>query len=152
MSIYSSTTFEALTQRFNRSGLSMSLSKILTLFLMSEEKVIAMKEIVEQLGIAKSTASVEVARLEQMQFIEKTFKPNQRGHHYRLLPNLWSGALEKKQAELSALQSILHSAQKEFSQLPNSLKELQQYVAFMEQEWPQLIAKWHQYQRDNNEQ
>lgn len=152
MSIYSSTTFESLTQHFNHSGLSVSLSKILALFLVSEEEVIAMKEVVEQLGIAKSTASVEVARLEQMQFIEKTFKPNQRGHHYRLIPNLWSSALEKKQADLSALQSILHSAQKEFSSVPNSLKELQQYVAFIEQEWPQLIAKWQQYTRDNNDQ
>lgn len=152
MSIYSSKTFEALTQHFNHSGLSMSLSKILALFLVSEEKVIAMKEVVEQLGIAKSTASVEVARLEQMQFIEKTFKPNQRGHYYRLMPNLWSSALAKKRAELSALQSILHSAEKEFSPVPNSLKELQLYVTFMEQEWPQLIAKWQQYKRGNNDQ
>ncbi|KTD39447.1 hypothetical protein Lmor_0098 [Legionella moravica] len=151
MIIYSSTTFEALTQHFNLSGLSMSLSKILAFFLVSEDKVIAMKAMVEQLGIAKSTVSVEVARLEQMQFIEKTFKPNQRGHYYRLKPNLWSSALAKKQAELSALQSILQRAEKEFNSVPNSLKELQQYVAFMEQEWPQLIAKWQQYKRDNND-
>ncbi|WP_367608325.1 GbsR/MarR family transcriptional regulator [Legionella sp. W05-934-2] len=150
MSIYSSKTFEALAQQFNHSGLSMSLSKILALFLVSEEKVIAMKEVVEQLGIAKSTASVEVARLEQMRLIEKTINPNQRGHYYRLKPNLWSSALAKKQAELSALQSILHSAEKEFRSVPDSLKELQQYVAFMEQEWPQLIAKWQQYKRDND--
>lgn len=151
MTIYSSITFEALTKHFNNNGLSISLSKILALFLVSQEKVISMKDIIEKIGIAKSTASVEIARLEQMQFIEKTFKPNQRGHHYRLLPNLWSSALAKKQTELAALQNIIYNAQKEFSDIPSSLRELQQYVAFMEQEWPILIAKWQQYKRSNNE-
>ena len=152
MSIYSSTTFEALSQHFHRNGLSLSLSKILALFLMSEKEIIAMKEIIKQLGISKSTASVEIQKLEQMQFIEKTFQPNHRGYFYRLLPNVWSHSLEKKQGELSMLQTILNNAQKELSSIPSALKELKLYVTFMELEWPKLIARWHKYKVDNDDQ
>lgn len=144
-------SFQKMTSLFHRNGMSMPLSKILTYFLLNSKQHVSMQDVIKDLGISKSSASIDISRLEQLQILERIIVTGVRGHFYRLANNTWSSLLQKKQAEIQLLLEISESAEEDFASQPASIKQLRQYLKFMQKELPLLIEKWRQFQNSLSE-
>lgn len=125
----------------------MPLSKLLTYFLLNSKQNVAMHDVIRDLGTSKSSASIDISRLEQMHILEGIIVAGVRGHSYQLANNTWSSLLQKKQAEVQLLLEIYDSAEEEFISLPSSINQLQQYLKFMQNELPLLIETWKQFEK-----
>lgn len=106
-----------------------------------------MTELVEKLGISKSTASVELRRLLTMGVIEKVAFPGERVERYQLKVNIWLVNLKQKVEEIRRLRSIISKVpSNNIKQYPN-LVEMEQYCIFMEEELERLVKKYSRKQR-----
>lgn len=126
---------------FSEVGLNKTYGRLFGVFLLAT-KPLSMMDLVEQLSISKSTASVELRRLLTMGVIEKTAIPGERVEYYQLKQNIWLGNLKQKIEDIQRLRSIITKVpSKKIKDHPN-LVEMEQYCIFMEEELERLVKKY----------
>ncbi len=129
---------------FSEIGLSKTFGLIFGLFLW-ENKNFEMKDIINEVKISKSTASVELRKLIQFGAIEKFYEIGQNAQLYRIKNNMWSEVLAQKKNEIDKLRSILNGVEKKKINKTTSLQDIQNYCDFMEEELPLLSQKYKKF-------
>lgn len=131
---------------FSDVGLNRTYGRLFGVFLLGTSPL-SMTNLVEKLGISKSTASVELRRLLTMGVIEKVAFAGERVERYQLKENIWLVNLKQKVEEIRRLRSIISKVpSNNIKQYPN-LVEMEQYCIFMEEELERLVKKYSRKQR-----
>lgn len=122
-------------------GLNKTYGRMFGLFMTIKEPI-SMGELVKELKISKSTASVEIRRLLKMGYIEKVLMPQQRSDFYQLKKHVWVTHFFQKMQMIKNLHSIVDGISANELQNCEHLKEMGAYCTFMESELQRLADKY----------
>lgn len=131
---------------FSDVGLNRTYGRLFGVFLLGTSPL-SMTNLVEKLGISKSTASVELRRLLTMGVIEKVAFAGERVERYQLKENIWLVNLKQKVEEIRRLRSIISKVPANSIKKHPNLLEMHQYCIFMEEELERLAKKYSRKQK-----
>lgn len=129
---------------FERLGLSRTAGRIMGWLLVREPDGDA-PQLCEELGVAKSSVSVALRRLEQAGLVEKFRVADMRRDRYRLAEDIFGRAFR---AQMSALDDFVALAERgltvvgDDSQRRVRLENMRDMYAFMSVRFPQLLDEW----------
>lgn len=125
-------------------GLNKTFGRLFGFFMTTTEPV-SMGQLVDQLKISKSTASIELRRLLTMGFIEKILLPDQRADFYQLTKNIWSANFAQKIQSIKNLRAIIDEIPKGTLKKCVHLQEMADYCEFAEAELGLLLKKYTEF-------
>ena len=142
---------EEVTLVLEQTGLPRTASRILAWLLVCHPPEQTMNDLMDALQMSKSSVSAATQSLIQFKLIERVSLPRKRRDYYRIQRGVWTRLLAARVAEISRLREV---ADKGLGFIENTdttsiqrLREMHEYVTFLEEEWQQLVEHWEERQR-----
>lgn len=127
-------------------GLPRPSGRILGWLLVCEPPQQSMPELVDALGVSKSSVSTATRMLMQAGLVERISLPGERRDYYRMTDDAFSRAMEARTAQIQALRQLAESG---LALLANTsaarrerLLDMRDMYAFFEAEMEPLMARW----------
>lgn len=129
-----------------RGGASPAEARILGLLLVCDITELTFEEIYQTLGISKSAASNAINRLLDTQRIEYITKPGDRKRYFRTHVYQWEQNFGENFKKIflvnDLLKEVLEQRTRQTKEFNASLKNLINFISFMQTEMPLLFKKW----------
>ena len=126
---------------FDEMGFSKTYGRLFGFFI-TASKPVSMGDLLKEIKMSKSTASVELRKLLLMGVIEKVSISYQRADFYQLKPNIWRHNLEQKIESIKKLRSLVEEIPKNKRSALKQVNELFVYCTFIEVELKSLRKKY----------
>lgn len=137
---------EKLGTFYERSGLNPVAARILALLLVADEHDLTFEQIQVTLGVSKSATSTSINLLLNTEKIEQISKLGQRKRYFRNRIAHWKDDIQRSYEHLGFFSELLKTNLRqrpgdtiEFNQ---SMKELIDFLDFLQRELPALYRKW----------
>lgn len=131
---------------YERSGLTPVAARILALLLVTEDPDLTFDQIQSTLGISKSATSTSINMLLNTQKIEQMSKLGERKRFFRNRILHWKEDIRKSHEQMSSfvemLKSILKQRPGDTVEFNQNLKEMIDFIEFLQLELPILYKKW----------
>jgi len=137
-----------------QNGLQPALGRILGLMMVADSAEVTFDEIVESLSLSKSAVSSALTLLQSQNKIEYTTKPGERKRYFRLKRSNWE--VELKKGISSGLQfskildDVLAIRNNQNPDFNNHLKNIRDFMLFLQKEIPVLIDRYLDQQKKYN--
>jgi DNA-binding transcriptional regulator GbsR (MarR family) len=135
---------------FESAGLPRMTGRVLGWLLICDPPQQAAAELAAALSASSGSISTTARSLIQMGFVERVAVRNDRRAFYRLRPDAWSAALEEREAEMKRLRVLAEKGLAALDGTPEPrrqrLSEMREMFAFVEAEFPVLVARYHERQ------
>lgn len=136
---------------FEANGLTRTAGRIIGWLLVCDPTQQTMPDLVEALGISKSNISTALTLLRQNRLVDRISLPGQRRDYFRLNPDLWTNAFLARAGEIRALRLLAERGLSLLADAPpesrRRLELVREMNAFMEEEFPRLIARWNEVKK-----
>ncbi len=127
-------------------GLPRMAGRILAWLLICDPPHQTMNELVDALQASKSSISTTTRLLITFGMLERVSLPGERRDYYRLVPNLWTSAMERSSQEFGG---FLKMAERGLTLLTDDtderrqrLQEMHDLYTFIAREFPQIMERW----------
>jgi len=127
-------------------GLTRMAGRILAWLLICDPPHQTMHELVDALQASKSSISTTTRLLITFGMLERVSLPGERRDYYRLVPNLWTSAMERSAQQFAGFRkmadrglALLADQTPERSQ---RLQEMHDLYTFIAREFPQIMERW----------
>lgn len=134
-------------------GLTRMAGRILGWLLICDPPHQTMHELVEALQTSKSSISTTTRMLITFGMLERVSLPGERRDYYRLVPNLWTSAMERSSQQFAGFRkmaerglALLDDAEPEHRQ---RLQEMCDLYTFIAREFPQIMERWREERKDS---
>lgn len=138
--------YELFGLTFEELGSTRMLGRVLAYFMIADPPEKTMSEIVEELGVAKSSVSVVLKQLGDLGMVDKFRKPGMRADHYKIAPSanhlFYEVALNKFRRLTRMVEEgkeLLRDYPPERLRVLDSFGEIYRFIL---EEWPKLSDKW----------
>lgn len=132
-------------------GLTRMAGRILGWLLICDPPHQTMNELVDALQTSKSSISTTTRMLITFGMLERMSLPGERRDYYRLVPNLWTMAMERSAQQFTGFRkmadrglTVLAHVEPERRQ---RLQEMYDLYTFIEREFPQILERWKEENR-----
>ncbi|HEX8941084.1 MAG TPA: MarR family transcriptional regulator [Candidatus Limnocylindrales bacterium] len=107
-------------------------------------------ELTEALGASKGSISSSTRLLEHYGFVDRVVLPADRRDRFAIRPGAWTRVLDER---FSLVRSLRDLAEEGLTLLdpgddPRPLSEVRDMYEFLDDAWPELLARWEQRRRD----
>jgi hypothetical protein len=128
-------------------GATRMAGKILGWLLVCDPPHQTAKQISEAIGASLASVSTATRTLTQASLTERVGIPGERSAHFRISPGMWSRLMRHRIGRIAQMGRLAEEglsllARKRDTDLGLRLRELRSYCAFMEREFPSLLARW----------
>lgn len=127
-------------------GLTRMAGRILGWLLICDPPHQTMHELVEALQTSKSSVSTTTRLLITFGMLERISLPGERRDYYRLVPHLWTTAMERSAQQFAGFRKM---AERGLAILTDAepgrrqrLQEMRALYTFIEREFPQILERW----------
>jgi DNA-binding transcriptional regulator GbsR (MarR family) len=131
---------------FEESGHPRMAGRILGCLLISDPPYLSANEIAVTLQASKGSLSTMTRLLMQMGLIERVAVPGDRRDYFRIKSGAWTQLVRQEVYELAALRQLtergLSLLEGQDSEIKERLEEARDLFAYLEREYPTLIAHW----------
>ena len=130
-------------------GMQPAAARVMGLLFVSDKPEVAFDEVTEALGISKSATSNAINLLLQTGQIDYTTFSGDRKRYFRLKVSNWREAFSKRIDNMTGFNVLLREVL-EIKRIANpgcncpQLEEVIEFLDYLHQELPQLLAKWEQ--------
>ncbi len=131
---------------FESSGLPRMAGRILGWLFISDPQLQSLTEIAQALGASKASISTNTRLLASTGLIERTSKPGSRGAYFQITADGWTSLLEAKLRAVTHFKDLAAQGLVQLDYPPERLERLREvhdFYAFFENEFPDLMARWH---------
>ena len=128
-------------------GLQRMTARVLATLLFTEQPSVTMGELAERLEASSGAISGAIKMLTSVGLAERVPVPASRRDHYRLRDDAWAVLYTNQNAVISAMQAAAEvgiSATGHDSLAGRRLTEMRDFYAFLLDEIPALLDRWHQ--------
>jgi DNA-binding transcriptional regulator GbsR (MarR family) len=129
-----------------REGLPRMAGRILGWLLVCEPSEQTTADLVRVLHASKGSVSTMTNLLERAQLIERLGRPGQRRDYFRVRPGSWSAILRDGTRRIVAMREVMGRGLEALAGCPPEvrarLQDAHDVLAFFEQEYPSLLARW----------
>ena len=128
-------------------GLQRMTARVLATLLFSEQPSMTMGELAERLDASSGAISGAIKMLTSVGLAERVPVPGSRRDHFRLRDDAWAVMYTNQNAVISAMQSAAEAgivATGYDSLAGRRLTEMRDFYAFLLDEIPALLDRWHQ--------
>ena len=133
---------------FEHSGLTRMAGRMLGWLLICDPPHQTMPQIAEAVQASKGSISSASRLLIRVGLVERFSLPGERRDYYRLRSGAWDALLAIKLTELARMREIAERGLAAIDGAPPAarqrLDELREMAAFLEREYPRLLARWQQ--------
>lgn len=138
---------EKLTLVLEQNGLPRTAGRVLAYLLICSPSEQSMHNLIDALGMSKSSISTSTQTLIQLKLIERISLPGERRDYYHIVPNVWhmimiSQIALTKQLKEIAVEGIDLIDKTSFNGQSDRLNEMYEFYEFWEQELPLLLERW----------
>ena len=133
---------------FERLGLSRTSARVMGVLLVEPDA--DAPELAERLGVAKSSMSVALRRLEDAGLMERFRPPDRRRDRYRLAEDVFARGFRARMAEFGAFTALAARGLAVVGDDPRlrlRLELMRDMYAFMAVEFPRLLDRWDEQAR-----
>lgn len=141
---------------FESLGLPRMAGRMLGWLLVCDPPQQAAEQLTTALSASSGSISMTARMLTRMGFVERVAVRGDRRAFYRLRPHAWGAILEERAAEMKRLRVLAEQGLAALEGAPEQrrgrLTEMRELFAFLEAEFPALVARYHdQQERDQQE-
>ncbi|MEO8394258.1 MAG: MarR family transcriptional regulator [Chloroflexota bacterium] len=137
---------------FERIGLTRMEGRVIGWLLICDPPPQSMTDLVEALGASKSSISVSLRTLTTLSLIEQVSLPGKRRDYYKASSDMWNRSFSARMHQLTELRQLAeHGIELLADETPEQRRRLElmrDHNAFMEREFPKLLAEWEKIKRD----
>ena len=133
-------------------GLTRMAGRILGWLLICDPPHQTMHELVNALQTSKSSISTTTRMLITFGMLERVSLPGERRDYYRLVPDLWTSAMERSSQQFTGFRkmadrglALLANAEPERRQ---RLQEMHDLYTFIAREFPQIMERWREERKN----
>lgn len=127
-------------------GLTRMAGRILAWLLICDPPHQTMHELVDALQASKSSISTTTRMLITFGMLEKMSLPGERRDYYRLVPDLWTTAMERSVQQFTGFLRMANRGlallDGEPSERRRRLQEMHDLYAFIAREFPEILERW----------
>ena len=131
---------------FERIGLTRMEGRVIGWLLICDPPYQSMSDLVEALGASKSSISVSLRTLTTLYLIEQVSIPGKRRDYYKASRDMWNRSFSARMHQLTELRQLAEHGIDLLADDPpeqrRRLELMRDHNAFMEQEFPKLLAEW----------
>ncbi|MFY7065771.1 GbsR/MarR family transcriptional regulator [Nocardiopsis changdeensis] len=130
---------------YERLGLSRTEGRVMGRLLSAPEDDADAPALCEALGVAKSSMSVSLRRLEQAGLVERFRRPGERRDRYRLAEDVFQRAFRAKMAEFDRFRALAERGLAAVGDDPRRRERLElmrDMYGFMADRFPDLLDEW----------
>jgi DNA-binding transcriptional regulator GbsR (MarR family) len=142
---------ERLGVQMERSGAPPAQSRIMALLLVCDKTELAFEEIIQLLQLSKSAVSNALNSLLATERLEYITRPGDRRRYFRSCISQWEKDLGKKMQEMLAasqlMREVLEQRPKSTPEFNNALKQVIDFMSFLQAELPAVYTKWIEQQK-----
>jgi DNA-binding transcriptional regulator GbsR (MarR family) len=128
-------------------GLQRMTARVLAALLFTEQPSMTMAELAERLDASSGAISGAIKMLTSVGLAERVPVPSSRRDHFRLRDDAWAVLYTNQNAVISAMQAAAEdgiAATDHDSLAGRRLTEMRDFYAFLLDEIPALLDRWHQ--------
>jgi len=127
-------------------GLTRMAGRILGWLLICDPSHQTMNELVDALQTSKSSISTTTRMLITFGMLERVSLPGERRDYYRLVPDLWTSAIERSAQQFAGFRKMaargLEILADEPPETRQRLQEMNDLYTFIGREFPQILDRW----------
>jgi DNA-binding transcriptional regulator GbsR (MarR family) len=148
---------EKMTLILELDGMPRTAGRVLSYLLICKPVEQSMHDLIDALGMSKSSISTSTQTLIQFGMIERVSLPGQRRDHYRITPNVWNTIMHKRVMMTKRLKGIAEEGLELVGNVSCSgncknLEEMYEFFEFWEQEMPLLLDRWNEKKQESIDQ
>jgi len=138
---------EKMTLVLELNGMPRTAGRVLSYLLICSPQEQSIHDLIEALGMSKSSISTSTQTLIQLKLIERISLPGERRDYYRIITDVWNMMMVRhlmiaKQLRDIAAEGIKLIDETSFNGHCKQLEEMYQFFDFWEQEMPLLLERW----------
>ncbi len=131
---------------FELLGATRMMGRILGWLLICDPPEQTAKEIADAIDVSIGSISTATKTLNQGAMIERIGLPGQRSVYFRIKPGMWTQLLKTRMGRLAAMRELADKGMDLLSPADDDaklrLREIRDYCAFVEKEFPILLERW----------
>jgi DNA-binding transcriptional regulator GbsR (MarR family) len=138
---------EELALVLTKHGMQRMTSRVLATLLFTEQPTMTMGELADRLRASSGAISGAIKMLTSVGLVERAPAPASRRDHYRLRDDAWATLYTDQNETLDAMQKAAEAgiaATGEDSLARRRLTQMRDFYAFLFEEIPALLDRWHQ--------
>ena len=132
-------------------GLQRMTARVLAALLFTEQPTLTMGELAVQLQASSGAISGAIKMLSSVGLVERVPAPASRRDHFRLRDDAWAVLYTNQNAVIAAMQKAAGAgiaATGTDSRAGRRLTQMRDFYAFLVDEIPALLDRWHQQRQD----
>jgi len=138
---------EKMTLILEANGMSRTAGRVLAYLLICSPREQSMHDLIDALGLSKSSISTSTQTLIQLSLIERVSLPGQRRDYYRIISGVWDKIMAKHIVVTQHLRDIAAEGielidESSFDGHCAYLQEMYEFYDFWVQEMPLLLERW----------
>lgn len=137
---------EEVALQFEQAGLSRTVGRIFGWLLICDPPHQTMDDLVDGLGISKSSVSVATRFLIESGLVQRLSLPGERRDYYCVAENVWTTLMRQRMSQLVAFRKLAEQGLQMLADQPaerrKRLREMRDLYAFFEEEIPDLLDRW----------
>jgi DNA-binding transcriptional regulator GbsR (MarR family) len=137
---------------FERIGLTRMEGRIIGWLLICDPPQQSMGDLVEALGVSKSSISVALRTLVTLNLIEQVSIPGERRDYYKASSDMWNRSFRARMHQVTELRQLaergIELLDDEASESRRRLELMRDHNAFMEIEFPKLLDQWDKIKKE----
>ena len=149
---------EDVALHFEQAGLSRTAGRIFGWLLISDPPRQTMNDLVDGLQISKSSVSVATRLLVEIGLVQRLSLPGERRDYYRVVEGVWPAMMHQRKKQLTEFRQLAEQGLEMLAGEPaarqHRLREMRDFYAFIEKEFPRLLERWEaeRAKRERNDQ
>ncbi|MDE0571861.1 MarR family transcriptional regulator [Demequina sp. B12] len=139
----------AVAQYWEAVGFSHAAGIILGHLMTCEPAALTQAQLARELQLSAGSVSTQLKALVTMGLVEKVREQGSRSARYQLPVNVWSAVIGSEQSRIAGLRVIADAALAARPQTrTDRVESLDTVVRFFEQEWPHVLARYADFERE----
>lgn len=129
-------------------------ARVMSAFFFAEEPALTSRDLCERLNASAGAVSMAIKTLTTLDLVVRVPVPGSRRDHYRLHEDPWAMMSSAEPAAFGALRKLAEEGLEKVdpdSEVALRLREMRDFYAFLQEEIPQVIERWHEVRRANEE-
>ena len=143
---------EKVGEFFNQLGQPRICGRLMGWLLICDPAYQSAEELAEATGASKASVSTMVRLLQAASLVESMGVPGERRTFYRIRPGAWSEMMGSQVAKLAGLRRLAEEGLEVMAGEPEERRErlqgMRDLYAFFEAEFPALIERWNERQKE----
>lgn len=150
------TYVEKMTLVLELNGMPRTAGRVLSYLLICSPQEQSMHDLIDALGMSKSSISTSTQTLIQLNLIERISLPGERRDYFRIITDIWNMMMVRhlmiaKNLKDIAAEGIQLIDETSFHGHCNHLEEMFKFFDFWQQEMPLLLERWKRNKDESSE-